>query len=379
MKLTEKTILILSQQDWGRMFISKHHYALELAKLGNTVFFVNGPDQQGSLKSGEVVVENTDHQNLYLVKHRLPYPYIIKYKFKALHDYLIRAHFKKMLKVVNKQVDIVWSFDLSDTLPLRAFSDKLYKVYMPVDELSEQTATKAAISADIIFSVTNEILSKFHSCNVPTHLIGHGVSEVFFSESGTVGGGDKIRIGLSGNFLRPDIDWRTLGKVITENKEASFNFWGAYNNNDANLVSADGDSSMPDEVKQMLSYNNVTFHGVVKSEQLASELKKMDGFLICYDIDKDQSKATNYHKILEYLATGGFIVSNNVTAYHGKSELLIMPAERNNSMLPSLFKDAIYNVETLNSEQNRALRISFARKHTYKSNIAKIEQLINTA
>ncbi|GAB1397072.1 hypothetical protein MASR1M65_18510 [Saprospiraceae bacterium] len=39
-----KTILIISQQEWGLMRISKHHYALELAKKGNKVFYLTAPD-----------------------------------------------------------------------------------------------------------------------------------------------------------------------------------------------------------------------------------------------------------------------------------------------------------------------------------------------
>ena len=54
--LRNKTILIISPQAWGKMFLSKHHYAIELAKRGNAVYFLNPPgeniiEQKNRLKS----------------------------------------------------------------------------------------------------------------------------------------------------------------------------------------------------------------------------------------------------------------------------------------------------------------------------------------
>jgi len=40
---TNKTIFILSPQPWGKMHISKHHYAIELAKKGNLIYYFNPP------------------------------------------------------------------------------------------------------------------------------------------------------------------------------------------------------------------------------------------------------------------------------------------------------------------------------------------------
>lgn len=45
-----KTILIISPEPWGKMMISKHHYALELAKLGNEVYFLNPPNNNSIKK-----------------------------------------------------------------------------------------------------------------------------------------------------------------------------------------------------------------------------------------------------------------------------------------------------------------------------------------
>ncbi len=43
MKIINKTILFISPGPWGINHVSKHHYAIELAKIGNDVYFLNPP------------------------------------------------------------------------------------------------------------------------------------------------------------------------------------------------------------------------------------------------------------------------------------------------------------------------------------------------
>ena len=39
MKLTGQVIFIISYESWGAMLMSKHHYAIQLSKDGNKVYF----------------------------------------------------------------------------------------------------------------------------------------------------------------------------------------------------------------------------------------------------------------------------------------------------------------------------------------------------
>src|SRR4051812_41555426 len=110
------------------MFLSKHHFAVELSKLGNTVYFINGPDQKGQLKPGAIQIEETAFPGLFLIKHRLSWPYRIKFHLFGLHQFLMRFHIQRMLHKFGRKADIVWSFDLSNTIPLRSFPKKLYRI-----------------------------------------------------------------------------------------------------------------------------------------------------------------------------------------------------------------------------------------------------------
>ena len=114
--------------------------------------------------------------------------------------------------------------------------------------------------------------------------------------------------------------------------------------------------------------------GVVRTEQLAAELIKMDALMICYDINLDQSRGTNYHKVMEYLSTGKVTISNNITTYKEYPDLICMVQERtNNKFLPELFKKTMGNLDWWNSDELQTKRRQFALDNTYTKQLERIE------
>ena len=376
-QLKNKTILIVSQQDWGDMFISKHHYALELSKLGNKVYFINSPDQKSKLKPGQIIIKETNHNGLFIVSHRFFFPYFIRFKSKFIFDKLITIHINNIIKKIGQPIDIVWSFDIANAIPLKNFPASYKKIFMPVDEPTNQKAIKAAESADIILSVTNEIIAKYADYNVPKYFINHGVADIFINKNINTQTNDPIRVGLSGNFLRPEIDRKILLQIVRSNSGIIFECWGAVSYKNSNL-SPDEDLDTVNFIKELTSAPNVIAHGVLSPSVLSERLKEVDLFLICYDIKKDQSKGTNYHKILEYLGAGKVVVSNNVTTYQSFPGLLEMSKSReNNNELPGIFDQVIHYIKMYNAVEQQQKRINFANQYTYSSQIAKIESLLN--
>lgn len=378
--LIGKKIIIISQQDWGKMFISKHHYAVELAKRGNEVYFLNSPVRDNSLTAGEIKIEDTGIAGLSLIKHRFQFPYSLKFKLRWLFDFLVKLHIRKILKKIGR-VHVVWSFDLSNTLPLKAFENATYNIYMIADLPGKDTIVGAK-GADIILSTnfSEEFLNKeFWNYPVPKKFVNHGVQDKFINEENLqYTTGEVINVGISGNFMRPDLDWPTIMKIVTENSKVIFHFYGAFENKNSNM-SGQYDKGAESSFKSMLmALPNVVLYGIVTPAELSVALKKMDACLICYDIDKDQSKGTNYHKVLEYMATGRVIISNNITTYDNKERLIEMPVERNNERLPVLFAKVISNLGYYNSPEKQHQRVNFAKQHTYSANIEKIEGFVNS-
>ena len=105
----------------------------------------------------------------------------------------------------------------------------------------------------------------------------------------------------------------------------------------------------------------------------------MDILIICYDIDKDQSRGTNYHKVMEYLSTGKVIVSNNITTYVNEPDLVHMAGERrNNFELPAIFKETVLNLAFYNRPDMIEKRKQFARKNTYEKQLDSINSEIES-
>ncbi len=358
------------------MFISKHHYALELAKRGNKVYYISGPDQEKRMPPGNITIEATEHPSIFYIKHRLYFPYVLKFKARGIYDYLLRFHIHRILKAINTPLDIVWSFDLSNTIPVKLFPSQARKIYMPVDELPLQTAIQGVVGADVVMSVTYEILDKFKSTGKQTVFLNHGVADYFINHNIDTTISRPARVGLSGNFLRTDIDRETLLAIINGNKNIIFNLWGSTDYAQSNIVSSKNEEAIA-FIAKLKECTNVVLHGQLPPEQLAKELKRMDCFLICYDIEKDHSKGTNYHKILEYLATGKVVVSNNVTTYQKHPGLIEMPVQRNNTNLPALFSYVMNNLDKYNAHDLQAQRIAFAVQHTYAKQVDKIETYLH--
>ena len=183
---------------------------------------------------------------------------------------------------------------------------------------------------------------------------------------------ERIQAGMSGNLLRTDLDRKTLLKIVKDNTDVDFHFFGSHKATESN-ISGKTDADTESFLKELHSFAHVNMHGVLKTKELAVYLNKMDMLLICYDIDKDQSRGTNYHKVMEYLSTGKVIVSNNVSTYRNEPDLVRMTRNRqNNDELPALFRETALNLNSCNLPELVEKRKQFARQNTYKRQLDMI-------
>jgi hypothetical protein len=374
--LKNKTILIISPQSWGKMFVSKHHYAEELAKYGNTVYFLNPPDK--TLKERVLVTPVAATPGLFIISHRINFPYNIKFHAIGLFHWMMQWQVKKILQVIGRRIDIVWSFDLGNLYPFKLFPSNALRIFHPVDEPLNATAIDSAKGAQVIFSVTNEILAKYENYGLPLHFINHGVSGTFLQQQPVLYASNTIRVGFSGNLLRPDIDRPVFLQIIQENPAVLFECWGSYRLEDAN-IGGGLDKQTVVFINQLRAAPNVVLHGAVAAEKLAVGYRQMDAFLICYDIEKDQSRGTNYHKLMEYLGSGKVVIANNITTYQDQPALIQMINERdNNRLLPVLFKKVIANLEYHNSPALQQQRRAFAGMNTYLKQVERIQDIVGS-
>ncbi|MEO8763499.1 MAG: hypothetical protein ABI416_04390 [Ginsengibacter sp.] len=360
------------------MFVSKHHYAVELARKGNHVYFLNPPNYEHRDFSETVEIKPSNfHSNLFLIQDNILFPFNIKFHFIGLFHLLIRRHVKEILRKINKPVDIVWSFDMAQVYPLNYFVDSTIKIFHPVDYPFNKTAIGAARGAQFIFSTAKEILEKYEGYKVPKQFINHGIAGDFLTEEKRQKSGNTIRVGFSGNLLRNDIDRNTLLAIILDNQEIVFEFWGSYEFKDANLSGSNDEVSI-NFINELRRSKNVILHGPVSTGMLAKSLQCMDAFLICYDLTVKNANGPNYHKVIEFISTGKVTISNNITTYKDEPELIQMITEReNNRSLPALFKKVTADLSFYNSVSLQEKRIAFAGDNTYNKQIGRIETILS--
>ena len=373
--MNNKRIFILSPQHWGTMFLSKHHYAIELAKMGNEVFFLNPPEPTWKWGKSQFEIKETEFQGLFLVDQKLNVPYNLKFHLEPLFHFFMKSHIDKMEKFLGIP-DLLWSFDLGNNFPFRFFSKTTKKIFFPADFPRNKMAVQAAQGAILIVSIAQEILDEYSQEESKKVLINHGVAQHFIDAGvrNFIKTDEVIRVGLSGNFLRPDIDRPILLEIINSHPKVLFECFGAYEMKDSN-IGGWNDSETLHFIEELKNSKNVLLHGAIPSHQLAKELGRMDLFLICYDVQKDQSKGTNYHKVMEYLAYGKPIVSNNISSYSQSNNLIKMCQFRKSNLeLKKIVQEEIIN---LNQTRNE-IQMEYSKANTYSNQIKIIVEKLKS-
>jgi hypothetical protein len=93
-----------------------------------------------------------------------------------------------------------------------------------------------------------------------------------------------------------------------------------------------------------------------------------------YDVQKFPEQITNAHKVLEYLSSGKVIVSNWMSDYADKSNLLKMADSETD--FRRFFTEVISKLEWFNNAENMNVRKKFASSNTYSNRVQEINELI---
>ncbi len=380
--LRGKTILLISPQSWDHLKISKHHYAIELARRGNTVFFLEPPRTTGSF--GVRMIPIRDYPGIQRVEYRAHFPYKLRFHFRKLFDHLVLAQISKIVRKIAEPLDIVWCFEPNLYSDLRAFSAP-FTIYHPVDVVLYSYQINVARSANIVFSVSETILRHFVSINVPSYLINHGLATPFanaanryepqeaFNKPGD-GTARRTRVGYAGNLAHPAVNRPMLQRVITDHPEVDFHIWGPA---DAPL-DATRDYSVTGFFRFLTLQSNVILHGEVRPDVLAEALTSVDCLVLCYVCNTPTFDCSNSHKVLEYLSTGRVIVSTPISYYQGRRDLLRITEAADGSDFADLLADTLCRLETFNTIEAQQHRRRFALLGTYEQRVNTISQRIGS-
>lgn len=371
MELRNKSILIISPNYWGKMMVSKHHYALELAKRGNTVYFLNPPNLKKKYFETRQIQDRLfliDYKPIFRGKKYLP---------SFLFNLLINLQVRFLISKINKPIDIVWSFDSSIYLDLNYFKPTL-KIYFIADNAPNSHKTKISKTADLIISVAENLIEDLPQFNKKQLIVNHGLSEYFISNRNVnqAENTQNVRLAFVGNLFKKALDRKIFRQLINENPLVAFHLYGAFRMAESNLSGYQ--STEATEFIEFLEHKeNVHLEGVIGPEELVGELKDYQLFLFIENPQEDINNSSNSHKLIEYLSIGKVLVSSHVHAYENKRELIEMVDEMHNEHLPALFKKVIHNLEYYNSPELQQKRIEYALDNTYEKQIKRIEERIN--
>ncbi len=370
-KFEGKTILIISPDKWSNLRVSKHNYAVKLAELGNRVVFLepptlDGPKQPQLRKAESDPVELISYNTFVKGERFIPL---------TLLNMIRRSQAKAINRLIGNNADVVWSFYPSQFFDLSVFQAKI-SIFHPVDKVLSTRYWIAAKNASLVLSVSDYLLKDFAAFNKHAYIINHGIAEDYAEIASQKPSNDSVnssdlKFGYVGNLLRQDIDHPILLKILKQHPTVTFIFWGSYK------VSDQTPSKVVEFIDQLKSLPNVVLKGLTHPAEIAKESPTMDGFLCCYDPEIEVNRASNNHKMLEYLSTGKIVVSHFVEMYADKTHLLQMATTYKNNELPLLFKQVVGNLAFWNSVEKQQERKAFALDNTYLKQIIRIEEKIN--
>jgi glycosyltransferase involved in cell wall biosynthesis len=362
MTFTGEKILIISPESWGKSMLSKHHYAIHLAEMGNEVWFLLPPWADTKLAS--------EHQHPKV--HLLFDSYSIKgarFIPSAIRRRLYRRKIRKMQAHCGVKFTLIWSFDNSRFFDLDCF-ENAFRIHHMMDFHTDYQIKIASQTAHLCLGVTSGIVEKMRPYNLQSHFIQHGYAPVTAQSADLPNVQERTKALYTGNLLMPYIQWPWLHALVKANPEVHFFFAGSYNK--GNLNEHLNDQSLK-EVKTIAENVNVTLLGECTPPHMQSYFQQVDLLYFAYRSQEFPEILGNSHKIMAYLASGKPIVCHTILEYKNHPHLLHM-ADSETSFIEQ-FQSVVAKLPLHRSPEQVAARQKWALDNTYDQQIMRIYRL----
>jgi hypothetical protein len=365
---------VISPQRWGAVFISKHHYAEELAKSGEQVYFVNPPSfglmskvRLSFVKHGQYSIGIIDYNIPFIIRrmhNRAPFVY----------EMYMQTFVVPRINKLCRNIKEAWIFNADFVHDVKKMKAEKHIVFY-ADMVHWNQWKKQLRKADLFVTVSEYIFKTCGDWCKRKLLINHGLAGEFteVTDADNTITSETINAGYIGNLMIGDVlDMDAIEALIARFPGVHFHFIGPYEPATNNL----GSNFTPriiSFIDTLKNASNVTLHGVAEKNELVKKINSMDVFIIAYSRTRDHNMASNSHKILEYLSTGKTIVSYPISFYKDQPGLIEF-AEENIGSFVSLFGKVIGQLDLYNSEENSQRRKNYALQNTYSGNIHKIRK-----
>lgn len=323
--------------------------------------------------TGFSISKDTYTGRVNILNYRVPLPYRTMFRMTRLFKAINKRIIKKILRSItgNQPFDLVIDFGLFFLYDDLTWVNARKKIFFPVDDFVDLPVNYKG--ANLVFSVSENILAKFRQSNIPAHFIHHGLSGEYAAFAGKklqqpglgikATGAGGLKIGYVGNLDNEFVDHALFLRIIKEFPQQEFHIYGPAPGTWNKKAAGFG--------KELLSMNNVHFHGRQTPLALAEKIQEMDILLLCYMPDYKKYYAENSHKIMEYLSTGKPIVSTYISVYENTDLLCMSPKDQNEAIIPLLRKVTMQS-GLYNSREAVRKRITFALDHTYARHATEV-------
>ncbi len=373
MNFSEKKILVISPEAWGKIHISKHHYALTLAENGNRVYFLSG------FSSGKhwQIEKCGDHENISLIMcPKFLLFDLLRFRLRLLYRLLIRRWVKGIFKQI-RQFDLCISFERSGLYPDLSIFKADKTIFFPVDQVQQKFRNEYK-GFEYLVTISPVILKCFSSFAGKKMLLQHGLNKHLVNNMPNEKGKNnykRLKLGYIGNLLiGPVFDRKILQETIGNTPNCEFHFFGPYRPEESN-IGVESTSECNDFISFLNSQENCFLHGVFAPEELTQVIENIDGFLLCYDYKFDKNECSNSHKVIEYLSTGKPIISTRISMYD-ELDLFPMLDTFDNAKYSDLLQKVVNNWSANTTLEKQQRRREFALEHTYEKNIERLAHFI---
>jgi glycosyltransferase involved in cell wall biosynthesis len=360
--LKDKNILVISPEAWGKSMLSKHHYAIELTKTGNRVWFLQ-PQRYQSTK--DLIVP----PNIYLLEDRYTVAGM-RFLPKFIRKTLFRNRIRKMQRDAHCKFDFIWNFDNSRFFDLDCFMGA-FTIHHRMDYHYDYQNERASASANVCFGVTAEIVKSMKEFNPHSYFIQHGHAEIQKREYPLPNPTAKTKALYVGNLLIPYINWDWIHALVSSQPEVNFLFAGS--SGKGNLNNEINQQSLR-EVEKLRLQPHVTLLGEISPSEIRSIFDQVDILFAAYDVEKHPKILANSHKIMEYLGSGKPIICNTMTEYSGRQDLLYMASTLTEFM--SRFEWIRLNLAEATSQELTTKRQVFASENSYANQVKRIDDIL---
>lgn len=349
-------ILVISPESWDGHFVSKHHYAIELAKRGHDVIF-HGPPEGGSLRLEKVI---RPEASLMVLRGPRIAPGL-RFLPAFLRRFLEARWLQIVERLAGKKIDVVWLFENSRFFDMRFAGERL-KIYHQVDLNQEFHPSIAARTADHVFCTSTEIREKLIDIHPEVRVIHHGVQSASFNpaEEADLFPADKVNCVYAGNMSMQYLDRGLILRCVQAYPDALFHFFGGF---------MEGDPFKA----QLAKYCNVLLYGKVDASRMLPILSNADILMVTYQSShfRDQS---NPHKMMEYMMSGKVTVATFTSQYAKVKDLIAMCPSGADYV--ELLGRVIENIQCWNAPELMSRRRAFAADNTYSRQLDRIAEFL---